>query len=375
MGISNELSNESLKTLASNVVRLSYLLTREREILPAAYLKDRGLREAYQAYFLPPNLEKIQVPLAELDRHPGKMLVKEKLRILDLGCGPGTASLGVLEFFAVEKNRPLLEFIAVEQVAENLKIAEELFNRGRHDLKATLKTVPLNIENVMHLNEKPFDLIILSNSLNELFAQGENPITERISMMKDILRRFLAEDGSCIIIEPALRETSRDLLKVRDGLLEYGFGIYAPCFCKRKCPALTNPRDWCHEDIPWDPPALIGKLDKLTGLRKDSLKFSYVVLRKDGKSLASLYNENAFRVVSEPLISKGKIEFYLCGENGRRLVTRLDKDRTSENDSFGKLQRGDVVGFERLIDESKRFKVGKETVVAKKSSRSRQRPA
>jgi hypothetical protein len=46
------------------------------------------------------------------------------------------------------------------------------------------------------------------------------------------------------------------------------------------------------------------------------------------------------------------------------MCTRLDKDRTSLNQAFERLKRGDVVTFERLLDEGKRFKVGKETVVA-----------
>jgi ribosomal protein RSM22 (predicted rRNA methylase) len=101
-----------LKIVAANVARLSRLLTGERENLPSAYLKDRGLREAYEAYFLPPNLRKIHAPLRDLARHPVKLLNKDSLRVLDLGCGPGTMLLGVLEFFAADK-RPHLEFVAL----------------------------------------------------------------------------------------------------------------------------------------------------------------------------------------------------------------------------------------------------------------------
>jgi hypothetical protein len=145
--------------------------------------------------------------------------------------------------------------------------------------------------------------------------------------------------------------------------LEQGFNVYSPCLFSGKCPVLANPRDWCHEDIPWDPPALVKEIDKVTGLHKDSLKFSYLVLRKDGLSLSDVLGRNIFRVVSEPLVSKGKREFFVCGAAGRRLVTRLDKDTTPANELFGALQRGTVVHFERLIDEGKRFKVGKETAV------------
>jgi hypothetical protein len=101
----------------------------------------------------------------------------------------------------------------------------------------------------------------------------------------------------------------------------------------------------------------------MTGLRKDSLKFSYLVLRKDAFSLLDACGKHAFRIVSEPLVSRGKMEFYICGPGGRRLIARLDKDRTSLNQAFEKLKRGNVIGFEQLIDEGKRYKVGKETVV------------
>ena len=362
-------SHDELKALAADVIRLSRLLTRERESLPAAYLKDRGLREAYEAYYLPPNLVKIQAPLRELAAHPGSLLDKDPLRVLDLGCGPGTAMLGVLEFFAAAKKRPRIEFTAVDQVAENLKMAGELVAtfKSTSELEVSLKTIRSTIEQAPRLPETAFDLIIFSNVLNEILFHDEARIARRTALVADLLNRFLADDGSCIIIEPALRETARDLLAIRDGLVDAGFPLYAPCLCHAACPALVNPKDWCHEDIPWDPPELIQELDKLTGLRKDSLKFSYLVVRKDTKTLRDVYGEHAFRVVSEPLVSKGKREFYICGEAGRKLITRQDKDETPGNDVFGRLQRGDVVDFENLIDEGKRYKISKKTQVNRRT--------
>jgi ribosomal protein RSM22 (predicted rRNA methylase) len=360
-------SHDELKVLAANVIRLSRLLTREREGLSAAYLKDRGLREAYGAYFLLPNLVKIQAPLRELAAHPGNLLDKDTLRVLDLGCGPGTAMLGVLEFFAAGKKRPRIDFTAVDQVAENLKMAGELVAAFKSTSEASVKTIRSTIEQAPRLPETAFNLIVFSNVLNEIFIRDEARIARRTALVSDLLKRFLADDGSCIIIEPALRETARDLLAVRDGLVDAGFALYAPCLCHTTCPALANPKDWCHEDLPWDEPELIQELDKLTGLRKDSLKFSYLIVRKDAKTLRDVYGEHAFRVVSEPLVSKGKREFYICGEAGRKLITRQDKDETPGNDVFGRLQRGDVVGFENLIDEGKRYKISKETVVNRRT--------
>ena len=366
MNISPELSDDELRALATDVARLSTLLTREREGLPAAYLRDDGLRKAYQAYFLPSNLSKIHKPLQELSFHPRGLFAKVKLRVLDIGAGPGTASLGALTFFSRQDRKPQIEFTVVDQVAENLKMAEALIlsSRTTHALEVSLKTARSDVAGLGNYLHGHFDVIILSNVMNELFARDEARIGKRVDMVGDILKRGLADDGSCIIIEPALRETSREMLEVRDGMLEQGFHLYSPCLFNDKCPALVNPKDWCHEDIPWDPPALVKEIDKLTGLRKDSLKFSYLVLRKDHLSLADVIGTNSFRVVSEPLVSKGKIEYYLCGAGERKLVVRQDKNTTPENEPFGSLQRGNLISFERLIDEGKRFKVGKETAVA-----------
>ena len=81
------------------------------------------------------------------------------------------------------------------------------------------------------------------------------------------------------------------------------------------------------------------------------------MLRKDGRSLTDLFGRDSYRVVSEPLVTKGKMEFYICGAKGRKLVTRLDKDRTAANQFFEVLKRGAIVGFERLIDEGARYKI------------------
>jgi len=361
----SNLTKDQLKTLAGHVTRLSQLLTRDRDRLPAAYLKDAGLRDAYRTYFLPPNAKKIEIPLSELALAPGLLGAKDALRVLDLGSGPGTALIGVLEYFARQVQRPSLHCTAVDQVQENLAAAEELFaaERTAQGVPASLRTIRSTIEDTLRIVAGPFDLIILSNVLNELFAREGRRIEKRLVVLEEYLTRLLADNGACIIIEPALRETARDLLLIRDGLLRQGFTIYAPCLCHAPCPALENPKDWCHEDTPWDPPAVIEEIDALTGLRKDSLKFSYLTVRKDGRSLSGLYDENAFRVVSEPLITKGKTEYFLCNARGRRLVVRLDKDVTPVNEIYGSLQRGDVVRLAGAIDEEKRYKIVKETGV------------
>lgn len=352
--------------LADDVARLSRLLTKERGSLPAAYLRDPALRKAYLTYFLPANLEKIAVPLRELALHPAQLLAKELLHVLDLGSGPGTALLGIRQFFARTGMQVRLECTAVDQVGENLREAEVLLHdqSGVASVPATLATVTSGIEAIAEHSGRPFDIIVLSNVLNELYLREEESVAKRTALVGHILERLLAPDGSCIIIEPALRETGRDLLMVRDRLVDAGHTVYSPCLVQGHCPALVNPKDWCHEDRPWDPPEIINDIDRRIGLRKDSLKFSYVVLRRDGRTLADACGPDAYRVVSEPLVSKGKRELYLCGREGRKIAARQDKDTVPSNEAFSRILRGDVVRFENMVIEEKRFKITKDTKVA-----------
>src|SRR5439155_17805257 len=89
----------------------------------------------------------------------------------------------------------------------------------------------------------PADLVVMGTLLNELPAEA------RLSLVQRALAA-VSPDGAVIVIEPALRETSRALHELRDAVLAGGHGfVFAPCTrtCA-PCPALADPDDWCHED-------------------------------------------------------------------------------------------------------------------------------
>ena len=50
----------------------------------------------YSLYYLPNNIFKIWVPLTDLLH---RNLLQENLHVLELGCGPGTSTFGLLEFY------------------------------------------------------------------------------------------------------------------------------------------------------------------------------------------------------------------------------------------------------------------------------------
>jgi hypothetical protein len=80
------------------------------------------------------------------------------------------------------------------------------------------------------------------------------------------------------------------------------------------------------------------------GLRWQGLTFAYLVLRRDARSLASRH-PGALRVVSRPLVTKGKRELDLCGEAGLMRVVRLDRDQREANAAYDAAARGAILAI------------------------------
>jgi len=202
----------------------------------------------------------------------------------------------------------------------------------------------------------PFDLIILANCLNEIFADACDPIMARTAFVNESLA-LLAPHGTMMIVEPALRETSRALHQVRDRLLqEKRCTVYSPCLHEQNCPALTKPDDWCHEERPWNPPAMIQQIDEVVGFIKDALKFSYLLLRKDEKTIVDR-RPDVYRVVSELRELKGEKRAWLCNEQGRREVGRQDRLASPQNQALDQWHRGAIVQIEKIVHKERKGKV------------------
>ncbi len=353
------------REVTEGVRRLSELFTVQRAHRPADYLAEPGLRRAYLLYFLPVNYAKTAALLDEIPALPAR-----PLRILDVGSGMGTASLAVLDHLTRCRDaaREGSELIALDRSREALREAEALWasaaNRKDRPLCA-FRAVVADAERPDEQapwHEGRFDLIILANSLNELFESAKDPIEARARFLKALLKA-VAEDGTMMIIEPALRETTRALHRVRDRLLAGGAAtVYSPCMHEGACPALIRESDWCHEERPWTPPAVVREIDETVGFIKDALKFSYLLLRKDGLTIAER-RADVYRVVSEMLPMKGDRRAWLCNQEGRQLVGRLEKARSEANAAFDSWHRGAIVRVEHIDRKGAVGRIGKEDQV------------
>jgi ribosomal protein RSM22 (predicted rRNA methylase) len=149
-----------------------------------------------------------------------------------------------------------------------------------------------------------------------------------------------------VVFEPALRDTSRALLRVRDLLVARGYAVRAPCLFRGPCPALLRETDWCHAERPIEPPPIVAQLGKAAGLRKEAVKMSYLVLAPRGEAWAEPPPGRVFRIVSEPLPSKGRLRYMACGPEGRLGLALQEKHVSDANRAFARLLRGDVVELE-----------------------------
>ncbi len=392
-----EFTEGDYRFFAKGVGELSRAFTQERALLPRNYLNRKELRSGYLFYFLPVNALKVASLLPKLPVREDERGLS--LTVLDVGCGPGTGMLGTMRVLSTllkgktvnvgrfpsgengeiatqqmggcrgesgisPRQRIQLRWILIDQNRQVLGDAralhEALVARLRTDhpgweIESILRAESLEVPS------SPFrrfvgaidaDLILALNLL------GEIPAPRRFSLVEGLLHS-LRSSGRLLLMEPALQGTTRDLMALHDEIVSREAGyVEAPCLHQAACPMRAdNRRDWCHTYISWERPAWIEKIDRLVGIRKDYLKCSYLVLRKDRPPSPP---PETWRVVSGPLNSKGKSERLLCGEASLPhllRVMRLDRDHSAANGDFDRLERGDVVSMPQTT------RLGRETRV------------
>ena len=337
---------EDAASLAKSVLALSDVFV-GRAPWVADYAARPELRRAYLRYYVPVNVPKLRLPLAAWRASVPDGALPGTLRCLDLGSGPGTALVGLLDFVRAlpASERPKrLELVALDQSYEALKDAEALVRRFaekaalpeiRFDaLRTDLATDRTELFPFAVANGR-FDLVLAANVLCEIVrADG---LGRAEALVAAVAEQLLLPSGTIVIVEPGLRETARDLHRLRDRVLAGGrLHVVAPCLHEAPCPALATGRDWCIADVAWEPPPAVRDIDRRTGLDKRSLKFAYLVLTAKRDAPA----DGIWRVVSDVLDMKGEQRVYLCGEGRWIVVGRLKRDGL---EPFADIARGDRV--------------------------------
>ena len=325
-GPPDRLAPAELREVARAVQQLSQGLTRERSLAGSCYMDEPVLLGAYLLFFWPVSYAQARQVLGELPHLSGAAL--------DLASGPAPLAFAALD-------AGVREVTVADRSATALAAARELAAEAGEALR--IRQVDLAGAKPGQSDVGgPFDLISIGHGLNELYASRLDAPERRAAMM-DSWMGLLKEGGSLLILEPALRDTSRNLLRVRDLLVQRGRVVRAPCLYRGNCPALIKESDWCHAERSWQRPPLVEMIAAAAGLRKESLKMSYLLMASPNSTWNEPPQGRAFRIVSEPLQGKGRLRYMGCGPEGRIGLALQEKHRTEQNAAFFRLQRGDVI--------------------------------
>jgi SAM-dependent methyltransferase len=235
---------------------------------------DRDVALAYAVYHLADYYASTRYILAALARDG---LLPSQARVLDVGAGVGGPALAMAEVYdgpdRDPDSLPVLDYQAVEPSAA-AGVLEDLLGTGPRNVSVTVHRETAET----FRSETAFDLIFFNNVLSEL----ETPV-ETAQRYLDLL----APDGSLVLVAPADRNTSTQLREVERALETRGATVYGPTV--RLWPS-ERPTETCWSfdrrpdiAVPAFQATLAEAAARPATVENTSVKYSYAVLRTDGK--------------------------------------------------------------------------------------------
>lgn len=315
------------KRLIGAIHDVSTGLTGPRDMVGHPYLDSDAYRAAYAAFWWPVTYIHARTVL----NHTW-VAGQGSLEVLDLGAGSGACSAALLDL--AQASGATCTIHALDHSSEALKELQTLIE-PRLGPSDQLHAHNVDIEFLD--DSTTFDLIVLGHVFNELFTGDPNRGDLLTEFLKTLLAR-LKPGGRLVVIEPALKSTSQDLLRARDALaLTTSARIIAPCTRIGPCPALEDD-DWCHTSVSWTPPQYLQRLSQESGLDRTRLRFSYLVLSNEEAA-----PHPGSRVVSEPLHTKGRLRYMVCNPSGRYALVAPESRVKGETEPFRKLVPGTLI--------------------------------
>lgn len=230
--------------------------------------------------------------------------------VLDVGAGPGTASL------ALAARIDGVAYTYIERDGGWRETAERLAQAI--GASTTFRIAALTPS----LNVPPHDVVVASYSLGELTAADQAAVLPAL---------WKSATTALIIIEPGTPVGFDTVRNAREWALGQGAHAAAPCTHDAACP--MSKEDWCHRPVRVTRSAA-HRTAKHGTLGYEDEKFSYVVLTKSPVARSA-----TGRIVRKPMLKKGHVHLDLCtdGKIERETVGRRAGDdyRSARDASWG----------------------------------------
>ncbi len=311
------------------------------------YMDRSDFLNTYRSYYHPISSAKgkslAEEALAQRDRRGFRTLYPSgSIRVVDFASGTGGFAEGILLGLARLLPHFSREVFLFDRSIPALALASEAVRKVLPD-KTPIHSLVARLPGRISLPDS-IDWLLQANVLAENMEKSE----QMISLLEEAFLR-LNDGGIMILAEPADRLSSRNLLRVRDVLLDRlkDLRILAPCPNLRNagCPALANEKDWCHEDRPFSFSPEIQSMAASVGHIKDALKMSYLigVRSRDLPPPQKQTEQSTLRLVSELRHERGLGWGIFCDGKDRQKIRLLTRHRNSRNQSFFSLERGEEI--------------------------------
>jgi ribosomal protein RSM22 (predicted rRNA methylase) len=271
-----------MAALPGAIRALSGYLTDERDQLPPDYMNQPPLLSAYLHYFLPWNLYRQGRLLEGLDLRirPGSLVV-------DQGAGPLTFLLALWLARPAMRTQDL-NYLGLDRSESVLKHGRQLFRLldGASPWQVRTERKAAGVGRTPRA-----DVLVLANFLNELDwaaetttrnqADDEAPATPH-DLLLERWERQVAPEAAILLIEPGMRASGRNLVRLRETALARGWQVAAPCPHAARCP-MPGQRNtaWCHFNfVPEGAPQWLERLSQKAKLPKDRASLSFLLLTR-----------------------------------------------------------------------------------------------
>lgn len=384
-GKKNPLNQSEIKVLSQSLLNLQRGLTGERKLAGQSYMSDKNLFGAYLLYYFPVSYLQIQTVVESFETAENTAISTNSnnncIKILEIGSGPAPGTIAICDKLREKNPNAKIEITLLDSSKNALETAKKII---QSDFKnVDIKTQVCNLESISNekliINNSQFSIILMSHVLNELWKTDNKKIEKRINFLKNV-KNFLSENGVLILNEPAVLESSRNLIKVRDEILnneEFSeLSLIAPCqnlFSTNSttekiiCPCLLSENQTCHAEKMWKPNEPILSLAKGAKLDRQSVKMTYFVFQKISPITSNISPTTShLTIVSDSMLNKsGRVRFMLCDGKRRFSISAKKDDEHAKKIGFFDLKRYDKIQIKNPEIREENFGIKNDTSLLK----------
>jgi len=306
------------------------------------------LAEARLHFFMPTDIVKIWGPAAEV--LPQLMERNDrKLDGLDLGCGTGTASIGLAMMLAAGNYQGDVRFTLVEPdgaVNRYLKSTMEALDRSRMIRSRQTHCQSTIEEYLATASDQRFDLVVVLNVLSEAFEEDAY-VDGTHALVSRLLKERVKKTGFLVVVEPALKRFARKIAQVQEMCASESRFPFAPCLADKGCPQVEKRGAFCFHSarVPMSP--LLQSVAARSQLDRHEVNYSYLTFSPVGTTLPAHTAQEGHingRIISFPKRIKKGFLYFVCTRDGiiNAFAPRVLPDGETKG---GKLPHGTIVSI------------------------------